>query len=137
MTRIRKAVLGAAILFSISSACAKDDKWVEARSTNFIVVSNASPQQARNTAIQFEQIRELFRDSFVYAKDRPTPVITILAAKDENTLRTLLPEYWEKKGHTILPESSSIPSTNSRSRSSLQEWTTIHTKLSTMSIIIR
>jgi tetratricopeptide (TPR) repeat protein len=99
MTHLRRAALAAAILFSISSAWAKDDKWVEARSSNFIVVSNASPQQARNTAIQFEQIRDLFQNSFVFAKDRPSPVITILAAKDENTLRSLLPEYWDKKGH--------------------------------------
>ncbi len=100
MTRRCRVVLAVAILLSISSVWAKDDKWVEARSTNFIVVSNRSPQQARNTAIQFEQIRELFQQSFVYAKDRPSPVITILAAKDENTLRALLPEYWEKKGQT-------------------------------------
>ena len=84
---------------AIPPARAKDDKWVEARSANFIVVSNASTQQARNTAIHFEQIREMFRQSFTYAKDRPTPVITILAAKDEDTLRQLLPEYWATKGH--------------------------------------
>jgi predicted Zn-dependent protease len=99
MTRIRRAALAAAILASISSARAKEDKWVEARSKNFIVVTNADARQARNTAIQFEQIRELFQSSFIFAKDRPTPVITILAAKDENTLRSLLPEYWETKGH--------------------------------------
>ena len=63
------------------------------------MVSNAGASQARNTAIQFEQIRELFQQSFVFVKDRPSPVITILAAKDENTSRSLLPEYWEKKGN--------------------------------------
>src|SRR5262249_26598547 len=31
-------------------------------------------------------------------RNQTAPVITILAAKDENTLRELLPEYWEK-GH--------------------------------------
>jgi len=50
----------ALILATISPARAKDEKWVEAQSANFIVVSNASANQARNTAIQFEQIRELF-----------------------------------------------------------------------------
>ena len=99
MIWIRRAALAAAVFCTVSSAIAKEDKWFEARSKNFIVVTNASAQQARNTAIQFEQIRELFQSSFVFAKDRPTPVITILAAKDENTLRSLLPEYWENKGH--------------------------------------
>jgi hypothetical protein len=89
----------ALILAAIPPARAKDDKWVEARSANFIVVSNASAGQARNTAIQFEQIRELFQQSFAFTKDRPTPVITILAAKDENTLKELLPEFWAEKGH--------------------------------------
>src|SRR3984893_8042043 len=98
MKRILPAALAIAILAAIPSARAKDDKWVEARSKNFIVVSNAGGQQARNTAIQFEQIRELFRQSFAYTKNRQTPVITILAAKDENTLQELLPEFWAEKG---------------------------------------
>ena len=81
------------------SARAKDDKWFEARSQNFIVVSDAGEKQARDVAIQFEQIRELFQRSMPFTKDHPTPVITILAAKDENALKELLPEYWAEKGH--------------------------------------
>ncbi|MGH9678816.1 MAG: DUF1570 domain-containing protein, partial [Candidatus Acidiferrales bacterium] len=83
----------------LPSAQANEGNWVEARSPNFIVVTDASPKQAVSTAIQFEQIRQLFQNSLSYAKGRPTPVITILAAKDENEMRELLPEYWEKKGH--------------------------------------
>jgi tetratricopeptide (TPR) repeat protein len=93
-----RIALAAVIVFSLSSAWAREDKWVESRSRNFVVVSNGSAQQARNTAIQFEQIRALFQQSFQFAKDQPTPVITILAAKDENTLKSLLPEYWVTKG---------------------------------------
>lgn len=74
------------------------EQWIEARSPNFIVVSNGSEADARKTAQQFEQIRALFRDSMAYVRAQPSPVITILAAKDENTLRGLLPEYWETKG---------------------------------------
>jgi tetratricopeptide (TPR) repeat protein len=88
------------MLAAIPPARAKDDKWVEARSQNFIVVSNAGEKQARDVAIQFEQIRELFQRSMPFTKDHPTPVITILAAKDENTLKELLPEYWAEKGHS-------------------------------------
>src|SRR5258708_27540186 len=89
----------ALMLAAILPARAKDDKWVEARSADFIVVSNAGAGQARSIAIQFEQIRELFQQSFAFTKDRPTPVITILAARDENTLKELLPEFWAEKGH--------------------------------------
>lgn len=100
MSFVRRVALAAAILAAASFAQAKDEKWVEARSPNFIVVTNAGSSQAKNTAIQFEQIRALFRQSFDFAKDQPTPVITVLAAKDENTLKALLPEYWATKGHT-------------------------------------
>lgn len=100
MSLIQRVALATAILVVVSSVQGKDEKWVEARSPNFIVVTNGGASQARNTAIQFEQIRALFRQSFDFAKDQPTPVITVLAAKDENTLRALLPEYWATKGHT-------------------------------------
>lgn len=76
------------------------DQWIEARSPNFIVVSNGSEADARKVAQQFEQVRALFRDSLAYVRSHPSPVITILAAKDENSLRELLPEYWATKGHT-------------------------------------
>ena len=100
MKRILPAALAAAMLAAFPSARAKDEKWVEARSPHFIVVSNAGAQQAKNTASQFEQIRDTFRESLAFTKGQPTPTITILAAKDENTLREVLPEFWAVKGHT-------------------------------------
>jgi Flp pilus assembly protein TadD len=87
-------------LFLMTSAAAvPTGKWIEVRSPNFIVVSNASESQARRIDVQFEQIRSLFRDSLAYVKASPSPVITILAVKDEDSLRELLPEYWAEKGH--------------------------------------
>src|SRR5689334_22961638 len=89
-----------ATFFLVATAiAAPTGKWVEVRSPNFIVVSNAGEASARKTAIQFEQIRSLFRDSLSYAKTASSPVITILAVKDEDSLRELLPEYWAQKGH--------------------------------------
>jgi len=92
------AVLGTFFLFAAALA-APTGRWVEVRSPNFIVVSNAGEGQARKTAVQFEQIRSLFRDSLSYAKNAASPVITIMAVKDEDSLRELLPEYWAQKGH--------------------------------------
>jgi Tfp pilus assembly protein PilF len=77
---------------------AKHDAWVEVRSPNFIIVSNAGEKQARKTAIQFEQIHTLFREELAVAQGHPSPVITIFALKDEKSLSELLPEYWTK-GH--------------------------------------
>jgi Flp pilus assembly protein TadD len=86
------------VLLSASIRAAKHDAWVEVRSPNFIIVSNAGEKQARKTAIQFEQIHTLFREGLAVAQGHPSPVITIFALKDEKSLSELLPEYWTK-GH--------------------------------------
>lgn len=100
MHKLRKTALFACcLLLALPAPAAKHETWFEVRSPNFVVVSNAGEKQARKTAMQFEQIRALFRQYLTVAKDQPSPVITILAAKDEGTMRELLPEYWVK-GHT-------------------------------------
>jgi len=93
---------GALVTFFLAAAAiaAPTEKWVEVRSPNFIVVCNAGEGQARKIALQFEQIRSLFRSSLFYAKTNSSPVITIMAVKDEDSLRELLPEYWAEKGRT-------------------------------------
>ncbi|HXZ31879.1 MAG TPA: TonB family protein [Terriglobales bacterium] len=88
------------IVVLLSSLCqAKPPNWLEVRSPNFIVVSNAGEKQARKAAVQFEQIRAVFRQAIAIASAGPSPVITVLAVKDETSMRELLPEYWAK-GHS-------------------------------------
>jgi len=72
--------------------------WVELRSPNFIVVTNAGEGQARRTAYQFEMIRAVFRTYFGQKQESTEQPVIILAAKDESTLKGLLPEYWAQKG---------------------------------------
>lgn len=98
LTAIVLAFLGLAILWAAPLPGAKHETWFEVRSPNFIVVSNAGEKEARKTAIRFEQIRAVFRRSLDVANKHQSPVITILAVKDENSVRTLLPEAWAK-GH--------------------------------------
>ena len=88
--------------FSVATPAlgARHEVWFEARSPHFVVVCNAGEKQARKTAQQFEQIRSVFREYIVIANGHPSPVITILAVKNENSMRALLPEYWAAKGHT-------------------------------------
>jgi tetratricopeptide (TPR) repeat protein len=90
--------LGLAVLSSTPPPGAKHETWFEARSPNFIVVSNAGEKQARKTAIRFEQIRAVFRRELALASKHESPVITIMAVKDEDSMKALLPEYWIK-GH--------------------------------------
>lgn len=77
-------------------AGARHEAWVEVRSPNFVIVSNSSEKDARKFDVQFEQIREVFRKSLYVGAAHPTPVITVLAVKDEASMKQLLPEYWEK-----------------------------------------
>jgi tetratricopeptide (TPR) repeat protein len=97
-TRRKFAVLAAGVWLALPGFAAKRDTWVEVRSPNFIVVSNAGEKQARKTAAQFEQIRTLFRSSLAAAGGHATPVITIFAMKDDKFLSELMPEFWVK-GH--------------------------------------
>src|SRR6202167_1330238 len=102
LTAVVLTLLGWAILLATPLvtplAGAKHETWFEARSPNFIVVCNAGEKQARKTAIRFEQIRAVFRRELEPASKQESPVITILAVKDEDSMKTLLPEYWAE-GH--------------------------------------
>jgi len=72
--------------------------WIELRSPHFIVVTNAGEGKARTTAQQFEMIREVFRKSSGQKGNSAELPFTILAVKDENGLKAILPEFWAKKG---------------------------------------
>jgi Flp pilus assembly protein TadD len=73
--------------------------WIEVRSPHFVVSSNAAEKDARRIADQFEQIRALFHAAFPNLRVDPAEPVLILAAKNENTMKMLLPDEWEVKGH--------------------------------------
>jgi len=73
--------------------------WIEVRSPHFVVASNAGEKEARRVADQFEQIRALFHSGFPNLRVDPAEPVLILAAKNESTMKMLLPEEWEVKGH--------------------------------------
>jgi len=79
-----------------SSLAANRPTWIQLRSPNFIVVTNDNEKHARLVAREFELIRAVFLQYFGRT-GRTDRAITILAAKDEPTLRSLVPEFWEKK----------------------------------------
>jgi Tfp pilus assembly protein PilF len=86
-------------LGALVPAVAAKDTWIEIRSPNFIVISNAGDKEARKMADQFEQFREVFHTTFPKLRvDLGKPLI-IFAVKNEDSLKTLIPVYWESKGH--------------------------------------
>lgn len=76
-------------------AAEKGGAWVELKSPNFTVVCNAGEGAARQTAKEFEQIRSVFA-KLLGKVDTGRPFL-IMAAKDEGTMRSLAPTYWEQK----------------------------------------
>ena len=69
---------------------------MEVRSPHFIIVSNASEDHAERTAEHFEEIRAVFRTALPFASTHESPVITVLALRDEASMQQLLPDFWEK-----------------------------------------
>ena len=89
--------LAACFLGCPTAAIAKD-AWIEVDTPHFKVVSNAGENEARKIADQFEQFRELFHNSFPkFRVDLGKPLV-IFAVKNEDTLKLLLPAFWEVKG---------------------------------------
>jgi tetratricopeptide (TPR) repeat protein len=93
-------LLACLALFALAhpNRCAAKDSWIEVESPHFKIVSNAGEGQARKIADQFEQFRELFHTSFPkFRVDLGKPLV-IFAVKNEDTLKLLLPSFWEVKG---------------------------------------
>jgi len=92
------ALSGILLGFWPASASAKES-WVEVRSPNFTVLSNAGEKEARRVADQFEQFREVFHATLPQFRVDLGKPLFIFAVKDEDSLKLLLPAYWETKGH--------------------------------------
>jgi hypothetical protein len=94
----RSLALVLSLLPFAASAGDTKDNWVEVRSANFLVDSNAGEKEAHHVAKQFEEIRGVYREAFPKLRlDLGKPII-ILAVKNENSMKALLPAYWEQKG---------------------------------------
>jgi tetratricopeptide (TPR) repeat protein len=86
------------MLGALPPAAGSKDTWIEVRSPNFRVISNGGEKEARKVADQFEQFREVFHTTFPKLRvDLGKPLI-IFAVKNEDSLKALIPAYWEGKG---------------------------------------
>jgi tetratricopeptide (TPR) repeat protein len=72
-------------------------RWLEVSTPNFAVLSNGGERPARQVAERLEQIRGLVQQNLALRVEPGKP-LRILAARDEATLRELLPSYWETPG---------------------------------------
>lgn len=73
------------------------DSWIEVRSPHFTVASNAGEKEARRIANQFEEIRAVFNNFFPTLHVDPGTPLTVIALKNEDSMKTFLPDYWVGK----------------------------------------
>jgi Flp pilus assembly protein TadD len=74
------------------------ETWIEVKSPNFTVVSNAGEGKAGRTVREFEQVRTAYKKiwpSAHLAEGRP---MVVLALKNKKTLKRWAPSYYEVKG---------------------------------------
>jgi len=94
----RIAAAGLVFVAAVGIALAADRPWVEARSAHFIVASDDGDKTARTILWQFEQIRAAMQNFWPWAQvdlDRP---MLVLAVHDDNGMRALVPEFFERVG---------------------------------------
>jgi len=72
-------------------------RWVEVRTLHFTVASDAGEKEAAQAARQFERLRVALGEFLPRARLDPGVPIVIFAARNESSLKELLPEFWEKK----------------------------------------
>src|SRR5688572_24268259 len=98
MPKLLRLTLLVALCTSVPSS-ARAQAFVEVMSPNFTVVSDAGDKRARDVAWQFEQIRAAIIAGWPWARatlDRP---ITVVAARNEATMKSLLPRLFASGGN--------------------------------------
>ncbi len=85
-------------LTSSASFAGKQPVWIRLRSPNFIVVTDGSERQARHVAYQFEMIRAVLRNFFNATTTAADPPVIIIGARDEDSMKPMMPEAYQAKG---------------------------------------
>src|SRR5690349_20422891 len=98
MSTLKRFALALASLISFAHPAFAANDWIEVKSAHFVVVSDAGQGAARTTAWQFEQIRNVLATLWPWAHVDLDKPLLVFAAKDEQTMKALVPQYWQEKG---------------------------------------
>jgi hypothetical protein len=91
-------VLLAFVALAWSGNAGAAETWLEVKTPNFTVVSNAGEGTAQKTAVEFEQVRSAYAKLWPWAHLAQGTATIVLALKDEATLKRWAPGYFELKG---------------------------------------
>jgi tetratricopeptide (TPR) repeat protein len=96
--RLPTVVLVSLLIVAPRPARGGERTWVEAQSPHFVVVSDAGSTSAQRVALHLEQMRSVFRKALPHARVDAIHPIVVFAVKNEESLRELIPQFWEGKG---------------------------------------
>lgn len=95
MTMARLILTAVALALLIAPLSAQRS-WVEARSPNSTVLSDAGTGRGRDIAWQFEQIREAASRTFPWIRVATSRPVVVVAARDASTMRAFAPWLWDE-----------------------------------------
>jgi tetratricopeptide (TPR) repeat protein len=90
------------ITLSAVSASEPNEHWLEIQSPHFVVLTDSNEKQARYLAVQFEQMRSVFRILMPNTGSDASSPIVVLALKDRKGFQSLLPSVYLAKGQLDL-----------------------------------
>jgi len=85
------------LIFTAAAPAGAADQWIEVKSAHFTITSNAGKGATSTLAWQLEQMRSEVAVIWPWAKLDLNQPLVVFALKDEQSLKTLAPAYWEKK----------------------------------------
>ncbi|MBP9824150.1 MAG: DUF1570 domain-containing protein [Thermoanaerobaculia bacterium] len=99
----RRSPLGSLLVLALVTctpgfAAKLPGKWSEARSANFVVLGNVGEKKAREIAQEFERIRAFFALRLPGAVADGGPPLWIYAARDDGTMKILMPSLVKELG---------------------------------------
>ncbi len=104
LVRLPAMVLSPILIFAVVTPAkgSTGDRWVEARSTHFIVLTNSSEKSARHLAGQFERMHTVFDKLLPTRSVNWDPPIVVVAVKDRKDIRALEPAAYLEKNQMDL-----------------------------------
>jgi tetratricopeptide (TPR) repeat protein len=102
-TNLAGLVLMPLLMASTAGArAAPTERWLEARSTHFVVLTDSSEKEACRLANEFERMHLVFHTLFPTRGDNSDPPVVVVALKDQKGMQALEPESYLGKGQVDL-----------------------------------
>jgi tetratricopeptide (TPR) repeat protein len=111
MKRVASAAVLAMSMGLMAASMTAAENWSEIKSPHFTVWTDSDDRNTRALIWQLEQIRSALATLWPWARVELTKPLLVLAVKDEQSMKRLVPRYWEQKG-SVRPASVWVSGTD-------------------------